>query len=230
MLWKRISVDKYSPKAARHWQSPRRQRKTPIPLERRESTFPLVSGLGSTNSAAGDPALFVGLIATMPKSDFSVSCISGYGSSPSRSGPCTQGTWSTRRSPGSRAGSFHTCQGLRPRRVGRMLAVAHPPVLPSAQLAASAPGITLFRGSMAGLYAPLPTLRRYPRGSLRTARGRCGSLILHRNGLSPLTPCRSPGAPTVMLERFCSRLGRSASFPPVSHLFPAWQRRRSSPR
>src|SRR5215831_762991 len=49
---------------------------------------------------------------------------------------------------------------------------------------------------MAGLYAPLPTLRRHPRGGLRTARGRCGSLLLHRSGPAPPTPCRSPGAPT----------------------------------
>jgi len=48
---------------------------------------------------------------------------------------------------------------------------------------------------MAGLHVPLPTLRRHPRGCLRTARGRCGSLFLHRSGLAPPTPCRSPGAP-----------------------------------
>src|SRR6201982_3729838 len=47
---------------------------------------------------------------------------------------------------------------------------------------------------MAGLYAPLPTLRRRPRGRLRTARGRCGLLLLHRAGLAPPTPGRSPGA------------------------------------
>src|SRR3954451_8320210 len=47
---------------------------------------------------------------------------------------------------------------------------------------------------MASLHAPLPTLRRNPRGGRRTARGRCGSLLLHRNGLSPSTPCQSPGA------------------------------------
>ena len=47
---------------------------------------------------------------------------------------------------------------------------------------------------MAGLYAPLPTLRRHPREWRRTARGRCGSLLLHRSGLAPPTPCRSPGA------------------------------------
>src|SRR6266436_6728978 len=51
------------------------------------SAFPLVPGLGSANSAAGRPALFIGFIATMPESDFSGSCISGFGSSPSRYGP-----------------------------------------------------------------------------------------------------------------------------------------------
>jgi len=48
---------------------------------------------------------------------------------------------------------------------------------------------------MAGLHVPLPTLRRRPHGRLRTAWGRCGSLLLHRSGLSPPTPYRSPGAP-----------------------------------
>src|ERR1700676_271525 len=51
---------------------------------------------------------------------------------------------------------------------------------------------------MAGLYAPLPTLRRRPRGRLRTDRGRRGLLLLHRSGLSPHTPCQSPGALTVV--------------------------------
>jgi hypothetical protein len=57
------------------------------------------------------------------------------------------------------------------------------------------PELVFFRGSMAGLHVPLPTLRRHPHGCLRTAWGRCGSLFLHRRGLAPLTPCRSPGAP-----------------------------------
>ena len=43
---------------------------------------------------------------------------------------------------------------------------------------------------MAGLCDPLSTLRR----ARRMTRGRCGSLPLHRSGLSPPTPCRSPGA------------------------------------
>src|SRR6202043_1726089 len=35
-----------------------------------------------------------------------------------------------------------------------------------------------------------------PRGRLRTDRGRRGLLLLHRSGLSPHTPCQSPGALT----------------------------------
>jgi hypothetical protein len=47
------------------------------------------------------------------------------------------------------------------------------------------------RGSTAGLCTPLPNLRRRPCRRPRTARGRCGSLLLHRVGLAPTTPCRS---------------------------------------
>src|ERR1700692_1117197 len=54
---------------------------------------------------------------------------------------------------------------------------------------------------MAGLYATLPTLRRRPRGRLRTDRGRRGLLLLHRSGLSPHTPCQSPGALTLVTAR-----------------------------
>ena len=52
-----------------------------------------------------------------------------------------------------------------------------------------------FRGSMAGLHAPLSTLHGRPHGRPRMTRGRCGSLLLHCDGLAPSTPCRSPGAP-----------------------------------
>jgi hypothetical protein len=51
-------------------------------------------------------------------------------------------------------------------------------VLPSANRTASAPSTMTFRGLMAGLHVPLPTLRLHPRGCRRTARGRCGSLFL----------------------------------------------------
>ena len=59
--------------------------------------FPSASALGSTGSAAGCPALFVGFPATMAESDFPRPCITGYGSSPSRCGPgqrtATGQTW-----------------------------------------------------------------------------------------------------------------------------------------
>jgi Nucleotidyl transferase len=50
------------------------------------------------------------------------------------------------------------------------------------------------RRRVAGLCAPLSTLRRDPRGPLRMTQGRCGTLLLHRKGLALSTPCRSPGA------------------------------------
>jgi len=52
------------------------------------------------------------------------------------------------------------------------------------------PGLHRLRRSIPRLYAPLSTLRRHPRGYLRMTRGRCGSLVLHRNGLAPSTSCR----------------------------------------
>src|SRR5258708_14615896 len=54
------------------------------------------------------------------------------------------------------------------------------------------PELHCFRRSIPRLYAPLSTLRVLPRGSIpRMARGQCGSLLLHCNGLSPSTSCRS---------------------------------------
>ena len=148
---------------------------------------------GSAAAAVLAPALFVGFAATTAVSDFSRSCIIGYGSSPSRCGPGQHaapllladreisrfpskkllhmpGPVTTPDRPGARDGApvrvaFHirNCVGIRDEG---------------------------FRGSMAGLYSPLPTLRRHPRERLRTARGRCGSLLLHRKGLAPSTSCR----------------------------------------
>src|ERR1700688_3245188 len=66
--------------------------------------------------------------------------------------------------------------------------MTRPDVLPSTIYTVSAPRIGIFRGSMAGLCAPLSTLRRNPRGQLRMTRGRCGSLLLHRKRLALSTP------------------------------------------
>src|SRR5207253_1978584 len=120
--------------------------------------------------------------------------IIGYGSSPSRCGPerraATGQTWdlpvpvqgaSAHARFFDHAGPFGPCDGASetcclPRSKQRR----HPEIG--------------FRGSMAGLCPPLPTLHRRPYGRQRTARGRCGSLLLHRSGLAPPIPCRSPGA------------------------------------
>ena len=82
----------------------------------------------------------------------------------------------------------------------RVLALTLPAVLPSVFAKTSASGIKSSRGSMAGLYIPLPTLHPRPYERRRTAWGRCGLLLLHRIGLAPTTPCRSPGALRNMLE------------------------------
>ena len=61
---------------------------------RRPPVFPSVLPLGSTDSASGRPDLFAGCSATMERSDFSCSCIIGYGSSPPRCGPPGDAVWS----------------------------------------------------------------------------------------------------------------------------------------
>src|SRR5271163_2088412 len=81
------------------------------------------------------------------------------------------------------------------------------------------PGLNCFRRSIPRLYAPLSTLRVLPRGSVpRMTRGQCGSLLLHCNGLSPSTSCRSSRrtaaqylARGLPCERFTAALASRAS-------------------
>src|SRR5438132_2208778 len=168
--------------------------------------FPSASALGSTDSAASCPALFVGFPATIAESDFPRLFIIGYGSSPSRCGPgrrtAAGQTWdlpvpiqgaSAHARFFDHAGPFGPCDGA-----------SETCCLPRSKQRRR-PGIG-FRGSMAGLCPPLPTLRRRPYGRQRTARGRCGSLLLHRSGLAPPTPCRSPGALRVLHAQPRSRV------------------------
>ena len=96
--------------------------------------------------------------------------------------------------PGSRAESVRTCQCLRPRRAVWALAISRPSVLPSVTGTTSAPGMRVLSRLDGWPVHPLSTLRRSPRKQLRMTRGRCDSLLLHRDGLAPSTPCRSPGA------------------------------------
>lgn len=147
--------------------------------------FPLVPALRSTGSAARCPPsspasslLSRGLTSRARASPASAPRLPGAG----RGGlpPTVRHEIS-----GSRSWSVRTCQGLRPRRVRWALAMTLPPCcLPLGQRRRH-PELVTFRGSMGGPHDPLPTLRLHPRGCRRTARGRCGSLLLHRDGLPP---------------------------------------------
>ena len=141
------------------------------------------------------PALFTSFAATMAESDFPRPYVIGYGSSPSRCRPArlvaTGQTWDLP-VPAQRA-STHARFFDHAGPSGRSRSRARPCRLPLSQRRRH-PGYESLRGSMAGLCAPLPTLRCRPHGQPRTARGRCGSLLRHRVGLAPTTRCRSPGA------------------------------------
>jgi len=157
--------------------------------------FSSAPALRSTDSAPACAGLFADFAATMAGSDFSRSCITGYGSSPSRCGPHGHRPMverETSRFPRKERPYMPGSQTTRSRTRARDRARVRVAFRWSDGV--GAPNES-FRGSMAGLYDPLPTLRSRPRGRQRTARGRCGSLLLHRSGLSPPTPCRSPGAP-----------------------------------
>jgi hypothetical protein len=72
----------------------------------------------------------------------------------------------------------------------------------------------IFAVQRLGLCAPLSTLRRCPHGHLRMTRGQCGSLLLHRGGLAPPTPCRSPGALTQdPMRTLVERISRATAQP-----------------
>jgi hypothetical protein len=131
---------------------------------------------------------------TMRGSDFSRPSITGQGSSRSRCGPAAKDQSTGRGIARFTApGTILTCQGRRLSRVERALALTRPFVWPCAIKTASAPWTTvLLRLSGWPIRTP-PTLRRCPRGQRRTARGRCGSPLLHRRDLHHLLTVSLPG-------------------------------------
>jgi hypothetical protein len=103
------------------------------------SAFSLAPPLRSTSSATAETALFARFIATMSRSDFSITPIVGYGLRPSRRGP-GHDWWGLRwRSPGSRTKGFCACQGLRRRGAGSCLAMTTRTILPSVGRKTSTP-------------------------------------------------------------------------------------------
>ena len=149
----------------------------------------LAPALGSTSSSAGRPTSFVRFTVThgevlTPRPRAS--------SASARRLPDADRSTHARprsRSPGFGSRSVRPCLGLRPRRTGYALALTRTPFLPSAVTTARASRLILSR--LNGW--PMRTPGR-PRGRRRTARGRCGSLFLHRSGLAQPTPRRPPGA------------------------------------
>src|SRR5271165_430409 len=163
------------------------------------SAFSLVPPLGSTCSSAARAASFAGFTATMGESDFSGPFIVGFGLRPSRRGPCKTPQGRPRDIPvpeqeASAHASVYDDAG--PTYVSRS---RHRPYRLLQDGKHRRPEVG-FRRSMAGLRYPLSTLRFAPRGSPRMTRGRCGSLHLHRRGLSPHASCRSPGAPVHLIS------------------------------
>jgi hypothetical protein len=96
------------------------------------SVFSLVDRLPSAPSADGFPPLFGRFAGTTRPSDSPQRSCWTCGSSSSPTGPLTSSCRALVGPPGSRARSFHTCRGLRPRRVQHVLAISHLLVLPSA--------------------------------------------------------------------------------------------------
>ena len=73
--------------------------------------------------------------------------------------------------------------------------VSHPSVLPSVSRTTSAPekrGLSRLNGWP--MHSPVNASLMPSRATAHELPGGCGSLLLHRDGLAPSTPCRSPGA------------------------------------
>jgi hypothetical protein len=96
-------------------------------------------------------------------------------------------------------------RGLRLRGVQRMLAITHPPVLPSAMLNGVGTPVAIISQLNTLPALPLSTLRWQPYGWPRMTRGQDGSLRLSCVTLSFTTPRRYyPGALSSLL-RFMTR-------------------------
>ena len=91
--------------------------------------------------------------------------------------------------------SVHACQVLRPRQATEALAMTLLRVLPSANRTASAPSTMTFRGSMAGLHVPLPTLRPWTFTTYSSPVLSRRTLFLHQSYLGAITV--NAVAPTV---------------------------------
>ena len=153
---------------------------------------PQIRTCGTTASAVGPPTMFGGFSGTTGPSDFPRPFITGVHPWASRCGLRPLGPQAVVGSPGSRARCFRTCSGSQTARApfasrdGDALGVAFRLSPPRRH-----PGVVQkFRGSIPGPPVPLSTLHLRSHGRRRMARGRCGSLPLHRTKLPFATPRR----------------------------------------
>src|SRR5215468_9365868 len=167
----------------------------------------------------------------MAESDFSESCIGGYGSSPSHRRPSAQYSLRPiRRPPGSRTRSVRACQVLRPRRVDQVLALAPLDILPSTTQTVSAPGISfLYRGSDPDCSAPPAQIRACPIKAL-------GSYLecVTLNRWSGHGCCRRTGGTNRSMSRLMRSQGNRCRWLRRrrlrNHLSPKWARKADSMR
>ena len=174
--------------------------------------FSSASALGSANSAADCSALFVRFTATMAESDFSPSCIAGFGSSPSRREPIRLAppvNGETSRFPYKERAYMPGSQTTQSRSHARVDACDRMAFRRSDGVGAPNEA---FAAQWLAYTSPCRRFACRLPADTRTARGRCGSLLLHRSGLAPPAPCRSPGAPDPVLLCFTDPVLRSAPF------------------
>ena len=155
----------------------------------RSCWFPFAGPLLSTPSAP--EGLFGGLPGTTGPSDFPCPCIIGVCPWTSRCGPRHHLPGAAKGSPGFRTGCVRACSGsLTARGPGASRDIDAPGVAFRISLLRRHPGVSVFRGSMAGLHVPLSTLPHLLADGRGMTRGRCGSLNLQRVKLSFTTTCR----------------------------------------
>ena len=150
--------------------------------------FPLANPLPSTASAGSFEPLFGDFFGSMELSDFPCSFITGVCPQTSQCGLLPPWLRANMGSPGSRVVCFRTCsrsstpQGLPASRAIDSGSVAFR-LVPQRRTLNS----NVFRGSILGPCVPLSTLQSHHYWYHRMTRGRCGSLLLHREALSSST-------------------------------------------
>src|SRR5271165_551176 len=176
------------------------------------SAFSLAPPLRSTGSAAAEAGLFARFRATMGRSDFSIALIVGYGLRPSRQRPDQRlaGTaMEISRFPCIRLLGMPGSTTTRGQHVSCDIDTGCVAFCWTENI--SAPNLS-YAAQYLACALPCERFTSTLAGSPCITRGRCGSLLLHRDGLPPSTSCRSHGAPVLaVVPSIGWRTGQSAT-------------------